>query len=95
MTTTEKTGYDSHVATNSGNPHNVTKANVGLASADNTGDENKPVSDATNYALEKKVANWPADSGAIGVVKAVSISKTDYTALVTKEVGTLYVINGA
>jgi lysophospholipase L1-like esterase len=38
------------------NPHAVTKAQVGLANADNTSDANKPVSTATQAALNTKVS---------------------------------------
>lgn len=36
------------------NPHGVTKSDVGLDQVDNTSDREKPVSDATKEALEKK-----------------------------------------
>lgn len=45
----------SHVSNNS-NPHSVTKAQVGLGSVDNTSDANKPVSAATQTALDGKAA---------------------------------------
>ena len=38
------------------NPHNVTKAQVGLGNVDNTADADKPVSTATQTALDAKVA---------------------------------------
>jgi len=67
FTTALKTAYDStvtwistnganvlsHLSSNS-NPHSVTKAQVNLGSADNTSDENKPVSIATEAALALK-----------------------------------------
>lgn len=37
------------------NPHSVTKAQVGLGNVDNTSDKLKPISDATQSALEGKV----------------------------------------
>ena len=40
-----------------GNPHNVTKAQVGLSNVDNTSDAAKPVSTATQAALNKKLDN--------------------------------------
>lgn len=40
-----------------GNPHNVTKAQVGLSNVDNTSDAAKPVSTATQTALNKKLDN--------------------------------------
>lgn len=44
---------DSHIA-NTSNPHSVTKSQVGLANVDNTADANKPVSSATQTALNLK-----------------------------------------
>ena len=45
---------DSHT-TNTSNPHNVTKTQVGLGNVDNTSDLNKPISTATQTALGNKV----------------------------------------
>lgn len=45
---------DAHEA-NTSNPHSVTKAQVGLSNADNTSDLAKPVSTATQTALDLKV----------------------------------------
>lgn len=39
---------------NKNNPHGVTKAQVGLGNVDNTSDANKPISTATQTALDKK-----------------------------------------
>lgn len=53
----EKTTSDSltsHTG-NKSNPHGVTKAQVGLGNVDNTSDANKPVSTATQNALNGKV----------------------------------------
>lgn len=44
---------DSHIASTS-NPHGVTKAQVGLGNCDNTSDANKPISSATQAALNAK-----------------------------------------
>ena len=40
--------------TNTSNPHNVTKAQIGLSEVDNTSDKNKPISDAMQQALDNK-----------------------------------------
>lgn len=40
--------------TNTSNPHNVTKAQVGLEKVDNTADKDKPISTAVQTALNKK-----------------------------------------
>jgi hypothetical protein len=37
------------------NPHNITKSTIGLSNVDNTSDKNKPVSTATQTALDNKV----------------------------------------
>ena len=44
----------SHIA-NTSNPHGVTKSQVGLGNVDNTSDANKPVSTATQTALNLKI----------------------------------------
>jgi len=44
---------DTHIA-NTSNPHSVTKTQVGLSNVDNTSDVNKPVSTATQTALNGK-----------------------------------------
>lgn len=45
----------SHI-TSTANPHGVTKTQVGLANVDNTSDANKPVSTATQTALDGKAS---------------------------------------
>ena len=47
-----KTAYDHSQAT--GNPHGTTKADVGLGNVENTSDLNKPISTATQTALNNK-----------------------------------------
>lgn len=49
-----KTALDAHIA-DIDNPHEVTKAQVGLENVDNTSDLNKPISTATQTALNGKV----------------------------------------
>lgn len=48
-----KAAYD-HSQKTSGNPHNVSKSDVGLGNVDNTSDADKPVSAATQAALDLK-----------------------------------------
>ena len=48
-----ETTLSTHIA-NKSNPHEVTKAQVGLGNVDNTSDVNKPVSTATQNALDLK-----------------------------------------
>jgi hypothetical protein len=50
---TAEGSLSSHTAATN-NPHSVTKAQVGLGNADNTSDANKPVSSATQTALDGK-----------------------------------------
>lgn len=52
---TNKGTMDGHIA-NTNNPHSVTKAQVGLGNCDNTSDLNKPISTATQTALDGKQA---------------------------------------
>ena len=48
---------DTHIADTS-NPHSVTKAQVGLTSADDTSDADKPISTATQTALDAKLDDF-------------------------------------
>jgi len=50
---------DTHIA-NTSNPHATTKSQVGLANVDNTSDINKPISTATQTALNGKEATITA-----------------------------------
>lgn len=45
---------NNHIA-NKSNPHSVTKSQVGLSNVDNTSDANKPISTATQNALNNKL----------------------------------------
>lgn len=47
---------DNHI-TDKNNPHEVTKEQIGLGNVDNTSDLNKPISTATQNALNTKVSN--------------------------------------
>lgn len=47
------TKFDTHIS-NKSNPHSVTKVQVGLGNVDNTSDANKPISTATQNALNSK-----------------------------------------
>ena len=61
-------------ATDTANPHSVTKAQVGLANADNTSDANKPVSTAQQTALDLKanIAS-PTFTGTVGGITAAMV----------------------
>ena len=78
-------------ASNTSNPHSVTKAQVGLGSADNTSDAAKPVSTAQQTALNLK-ANLasPAFTGTVsGIDKTmVGLANVDNTSDAAKPVST-------
>lgn len=61
--TTNKDTMDSHIG-NTNNPHSVTKAQVGLGNVDNTADADKPISTATQSALDTKANNTNRVNGA-------------------------------
>ena len=58
-----KIAYD-HSQQTGGNPHNITKEQVGLGNVNNTSDINKPISEATAIALSNKL-----DTNGFTVVK--------------------------
>lgn len=66
-----KTELSSHTE-NTDNPHSVTKAQVGLGNVDNTSDLNKPISTATQNALNGKLSikQNPQDAGKVVKVGA-------------------------
>ena len=73
------------------NPHSVTKSQVGLANVDNTSDAAKPVSTATQTALDLKAPlASPAFTGTpTGITKAhVSLGNVDNTSDADKPVST-------
>lgn len=53
-----------HIA-NTSNPHSITKSQVGLGNVDNTSDLNKPISDATQAALDKLDEDYKAADSTI------------------------------
>jgi hypothetical protein len=75
------TGLTNH-KNDSTNPHNVTKAQVGLSEADNTADINKPVSNPTNNAINsaKNAAISHTNSSLTSYVKKVTGSRLMTTA---------------
>ena len=64
LITANKTSVDNHIA-NKSNPHNVTKAQVGLGNVDNTSDKAKPISDATQAAIDQVVEDYKAADSTI------------------------------
>lgn len=61
-------------ASNTSNPHSVTKAQVGLGSVDNTSDANKPVSTAQQAALDLKATS--ASLGTMSTQNANAVAIT-------------------
>jgi hypothetical protein len=60
---TVQSNLNTHIA-DIANPHSTTKAQVGLSNVDNTSDLNKPISTATQTALNAKVTANTAVTGA-------------------------------
>jgi len=79
--TTAEGSLSSHTAATN-NPHSVTKAQVGLGNVDNTSDANKPVSSATQSALDgkqiKDVVSATAPSHTEGLRWVDSNDMTEY-----------------
>ena len=67
---------DSHLLDLS-NPHSVTADQVGLGSVDNTSDLNKPISTATQAALDRKSASTHNHSGVYEPVDATILRDAD------------------
>lgn len=69
-----------------GNPHAVTKAQVGLGNVDDTSDAAKPVSDATRAALDGLDAKLgaKADATDLSRVEVILLNKPDRVELETK-----------
>lgn len=66
MSKEDKKALDDHIK-DYNNPHKVTKAQVGLGNVDNTSDKSKPISDATQTALDGKI-----DTSKLGVKNGVA-----------------------
>jgi hypothetical protein len=67
------------------NPHSVTAAQLNLDNVDNTSDANKPISTATQNALDTK----PSSSDFDNIVK---LTQAEYDAIATPDPNTLYII---
>lgn len=75
ISASEWSDVTSHVASKS-NPHGVTAAQVGLGNVDNTSDANKPISTATQAALDNKLNKFASETSttatAAQTVKSIS-----------------------
>ena len=81
ITADKVSSYDNHII-NKNNPHEVTKAQIGLGNVDNTSDINKPISSATQTALNGKQATITGGASSI-----VSSNLTQNRALVSNNSG--------
>lgn len=77
-----QTNLTTHTS-NVSNPHNVTKAQIGLGNVDNTADVDKPLSTSQKEYIDSSV----------GAIKFQSLTKAQYEALTTKDNTTMYFIN--
>lgn len=82
----KKAGTDAQASinlhtSNTSNPHGVTKAQVGLGNVDNTSDTDKPISTATQTALNNKVDK----------VSGKGLSTNDYTSDEKTKLGSIEV----
>jgi hypothetical protein len=72
------------------------KTAVGLGNVDNTSDLDKPVSTATQTALNGKISsNITGITGADAITNAVSLTTAEYTAIASPNASTLYIITDA
>ena len=69
------TAYDHSQTT--GNPHGTTKSDIGLGNVDNTSDLNKPISTATQTALNSKQDNLQTIVGNVGIGTTSPSEKLD------------------
>jgi hypothetical protein len=75
-----------------GSGGSVSAEDVGLGNVDNTSDADKPVSIATQTALDLKVGSVTTGiTGADAITNIVSLSQAEYDAI-TPNASTLYVI---
>ena len=74
-----KTAIDNHIADKT-NPHDVSKAQVGLGNCDNTSDLNKPISTATQQALDGKVPTSRTVNGK-ALTSDITLTASDVGAL--------------
>lgn len=87
--TDNKNTMDGHIA-NTSNPHSVTKAQVGLGNCDNTSDADKPISTATQTALDTKAT--PADiTSAISTHNSAADAHSNIITPITNDIS---IING-
>ena len=73
------TKVDTHTS-NISNPHSVTKAQVGLGNVDNTSDTDKPISTATQTALDAKMdKSNPTGTGSLSINRLADSTVGNYS----------------
>ena len=72
-TDTNTTNLSNHIG-NTSNPHSVTKAQVGLGNVDNTSDLDKPISTATQTALDEKINDVKVNGTSVVTNKVANIT---------------------
>ncbi len=88
-TKTNQTDFDSH-KNNKNNPHAVTKSQVGLGNVDNTSDLNKPISTATQGAINNVISDISITNSKLNMHIDDSIAhltSTEHDKLTSVEVG--------
>lgn len=75
ITSSKVSSYDNHLS-DTNNPHSVTKSQVGLENVDNTSDLNKPISTATQNALNNKQDTLTAGNGITISNSTISLTGT-------------------
>lgn len=89
-----KIAYD-HSQLTEGNPHNVTKTEIGLGNVDNTSDLDKPISTVTQVELDKKIESvneiLPDENGDVTITASdINVTSTGYVKnLVSSNVSTV------
>ena len=80
--------------TNTRNPHNVTKAQIGLDRVNNTSDAEKPISTATQSALDIKANKSDLNNkiSSTAITNIITLTSEEYTQLSSKDSKTLYLI---
>lgn len=79
--TTLTTSINNHLL-NTNNPHEVTKAQIGLGNVDNTADIDKPLSTAQKDYVDAQLEN----------TSVRALTQAEYEALTTKDASTIYCI---
>lgn len=80
ITSAKVSSYDAHIL-DKNNPHEVTKAQVGLGNVDNTSDLNKPVSTATRALVEEHDIHFIGEFESYDDLEAESATINDFATI--------------